>query len=185
MKKKLLFACVAAGLSSAAMSADIVHQSFDDVDFETMRLSTDESGYTRVPLELANTYGSDSYETITLDRKIAELVRLRVGQMDQCDYCVVFHTQDALEAGIPQVKVSSLPTWRQSGLFTEQERAALAYAEALSSLDDDAIQGAYDGLDTVGFSNVEKEEITMCTILMNVWSRMFLAQGKTSVSDAE
>lgn len=185
MKRRIITAMLATGLSSSAMGADIVHQSFGKIEFETTRLNTNESDYTRIPLELANTYGSNSYETLALDRQVAELVRLRVSQLDRCDYCVVFHTQDALEAGVPQVKVSSLPTWRQSGLFSEKERAALAYAEALSSLDNDAIQGAFDGLDEAGFSNVEKEELTMTTILMNVWSRMFLAQGKTSVVGTE
>ena len=59
----------------------------------------------------------------------------------------------------------------------------MGYAEAVSSLDHEAIQGAYDKLESVGFTVVEKEELTNITILMDVWSRVFLAQGKMSYVD--
>jgi len=177
--KKIALGLAAGVLAGAAGAADIVHQSFGEIAFKTERLSSNESDYLKLPNAWAKAYGSFN-KSLKLSPQIAEMVRVRVGQMNRCDYCNVFHTNDALEVGIVPAKVHSISTWRTSGLFSDKERAALAYAEALSSLDHEAMPAAYQQLDAVGFSAVEKEEITNCALLMDVWARVFLAQGKTS-----
>ncbi len=179
IKPILAAGCFAMGLAGTAGAADIVHQSFGSVGFTTARISTNESNFLKLPNEWAKTYGSYN-KSLAVPPQIAEMVRLRVSQMNQCDYCSVFHTKDALETGLVPPKVYSIATWRSSGLFSKKERAALGYAEALSSLDGEAIQGAYENLEAVGFTVIEKEELTNITILMDVWARVFLAQGKTS-----
>jgi len=64
--------------------------------------------------------------------------------------------------------------------FFRRKKAALFYVEKLSNLNQDGIQKAYDGLNENGFTKADQEELTNCVILMEVWSRVFLAQGKTS-----
>ncbi|WP_417661181.1 carboxymuconolactone decarboxylase family protein [Pseudomonas sp.] len=180
MRKTItLAACILAGAIGTANAADIVHQSFDDIAFKTTRLSSNESGYLKLPTQWAKDYGSFN-KSLKLAPQIAEMVRLRVSQVDNCNYCVVFHTNDALETGIAPAKVNSIATWRSSELFSDKERAALAYAEALAKVDHAAMPAAYAQLDAVGYSATEKEEMTNSAILMSVWSRIFLAQGKTS-----
>lgn len=174
-----LAACLLAGFVGTASAADITHQSFDNIAFKTTRLSTNESNYLKLPTQWAKDYGSRN-KSLKLAPQIAEMVRLRVGQVDNCNYCVIFHTKDALDSGIAPAKVSSISTWRRSELFSDKERAALAYAEALAKVDNAAMPVAYAQLDAVGYSATEKEELTNCAILMSVWSRLFLAQGKTA-----
>lgn len=159
----------------------ITERSFGNVGFKLNRISTNETDYLKLPNAWAAAYGSDSYKDLKIDRQIAELVRLRVSQLDHCNYCEIFHSKAALDAGISEAKIFALSSWTQSDLFTPKEKAALLYAEALSTLNQDDIQKAYDGLTGNGFSNAEKEELTNCVILMDVWSRVFLAQGKISV----
>lgn len=174
-----LATCVLASIAGTTNAADIVHQSFGDIAFKTTRLTTNESKFLELPTQWAKAYGSNN-TSLKLAPQIAEMVRLRVSQVDNCNYCTVFHTRDALESGIAPAKVYALATWRSSELFSDKERAALAYAEALAKLDNSAMPAAYAQLDKVGYSAVEKEELTNCAILMSVWSRVFLAQGKTS-----
>lgn len=181
--KKMTTVLVTCLIAGAVGAADIVHQQIGTIAFKTTRLSSNESNYLKLPVAWAESYGSFN-KSLKLPPQTAEMVRLRVGQMDRCDYCTVFHTRDALAAGVEPAKVSSIANWRSSGAFSDKERAALAYAEALSSLDQGAISAAYQQLDTVGYSAVQKEELTNVTILMNVWSRIFLAQGKQSYIEA-
>jgi AhpD family alkylhydroperoxidase len=159
----------------------ITERSFGSVGFKLNRISTNETDYLKLPEAWAAAYGSESYKSLKIDRQIAELARLRVSQLDRCNYCEIFHSKAALDAGIPEAKIFALSSWRQSELFTAKEKAALLYAEALSTLNQDDIQKAFDGLTSNQYTNAEKEELTNCIILMDVWSRVFLAQGKVSV----
>lgn len=177
----LLFLSLIINNAMAQTKPLITERSFGDIGFELSRINTNESGWTKLPIEWAKTYGSDSYASLKIDRKIAEMARLRVAQLDNCNYCVIFHTKAALDAGIAEPKVYAISAWRESKLFSDKEKAALEYAEALSALDQPKIQGAFEQLNKLGFTTVEKEELTMSIILMSVWSRVFMAQGKTSV----
>ncbi|WP_339514586.1 carboxymuconolactone decarboxylase family protein [Pseudomonas sp. RL_15y_Pfl2_60] len=181
MKNKTvtLAACILTIAAGSAGAADIINQNFGDIAYKTTRLSTNESNYLDLPTQWAKAYGSFN-KKLKLAPQIAEMVRLRVGQIDNCNYCNVFHTRDALETGMSPAKVYAISTWRSSELFSAKERAALAYAETLAKVDNAAMPEAYAQLDKVGYSAVEKEELTNCAILMSVWSRLFLAQGKTS-----
>ena len=167
-------------ISCAHAQAPITERSYGDVAFKLQRLSSNESNYLKLPNAWAASYGSDAYKTLGVDRKIAQLVRLRVSQLKNCNYCEITHSTEAFNAGLSKEAVYSVASWRQSELFSAKEKAALFYAEALSNLNQDDIQKAYDGLNENGFTKADQEELTNCVILMEVWSRVFLAQGKTS-----
>ncbi|MFG6656651.1 carboxymuconolactone decarboxylase family protein [Scandinavium sp. M-37] len=159
---------------------DITERNYDDVIFKNTRLSSNQTEYLTIPTELAHAYGSDSTTLHHLDKDLAELVRLRIGQIDQCNYCVILHTKQTETLGISPSKVASLSTWPQSNLFSGKEKAALKYAESLSTLQHNEIQADYDQLLTLKFTSPEIEELTNVVILMDVWSRIFMAQGKIS-----
>jgi AhpD family alkylhydroperoxidase len=69
-----------------------------------------------------------------LDPSVRELVKLRVSQINQCVHCCDLHSHDALDQGEPLDRLLQLVAWRESALFTPVERAALAYAEAATTL---------------------------------------------------
>ncbi|MFI7320347.1 carboxymuconolactone decarboxylase family protein [Streptomyces venezuelae] len=80
-----------------------------------------------------------------LDRILVELVNLRVSQLNGCAYCLDVHTRAALRAGETTRRLGTLAAWRDTELFTERERAALALAEATTHPADAAAQErAYD-----------------------------------------
>ncbi|TWV55697.1 carboxymuconolactone decarboxylase family protein [Streptomyces misionensis] len=79
-----------------------------------------------------------------LDRRLVELVNLRVSQLNGCAYCLKVHTAAALRAGETAQRLGVLAAWRDTELFTPGERAALALAESVTHPADAAAQeGAY------------------------------------------
>ena len=79
----------------------------------------------------------------TLPRSTQELVELRASQVNGCGYCVDAHTKELAAAGEPAVRINLVAAWRESTVFTEAERAALALAEEGTRLAD-AHQGVSD-----------------------------------------
>ncbi|MER5428598.1 carboxymuconolactone decarboxylase family protein [Streptomyces sp. NPDC002588] len=77
-----------------------------------------------------------------LDRALVELVNLRVSQLNGCAFCLDVHTKAALRAGEDTRRLGVLAAWRDTGLFTAPERAALALAEATTTPSDAAAQEA-------------------------------------------
>ncbi|WP_420036892.1 carboxymuconolactone decarboxylase family protein [Streptomyces sp. cg28] len=77
-----------------------------------------------------------------LDRRLVELVNLRVSQLNGCAYCLNVHTRAALRAGETTQRLGVLAAWRDTEVFTNRERAALALAEATTSPADAALQSA-------------------------------------------
>lgn len=117
---------------------------------------------------------------LTLDRRLAELLRLRVSQINSCTYCLDLHHRVAREVGIPEAKIRLLTAWWETGLYTDAERAALAYAEALTRISDttvgQAFQQHHDSL-ARHFGESEMLEIVGVVLNMNLWTRLQLAQG--------
>ena len=72
-----------------------------------------------------------------LPREAVELLSLRISQINRCTYCLDLHGRQAIEAGVPVRKLHLLPAWREAGMFTVLERAALDIAEAVTLLPDD------------------------------------------------
>jgi AhpD family alkylhydroperoxidase len=127
--------------------------------------------------------GADAFgytADLRIDRGLAQLLRLRVSQLNHCTYCLNLHYEAARDAGIPQAKIDTLTAWWETELHSEAEQAALRYAEALTRAADsdrDAeFQRFHDGL-AEHFSREEILEIVAVVINMNVWTRIKLAEG--------
>jgi AhpD family alkylhydroperoxidase len=123
---------------------------------------------------------------LTLDRQLAQLLRLRVAQVNNCTYCLDVHHRAAREAGIPQAKVECLTAWWETQLFSAAERAALEYAESLTRAADTSVRQAFqqyhDNLAT-HFDEAAMLEIVAVVINMNIWARLKLAQGAMPTPD--
>lgn len=71
---------------------------------------------------------------LDVDPKLVELVNIRVSQINGCHYCLDVHTRRSRAAGETDRRLTVLPAWRETDLFSEQERAALDFAEAVTEL---------------------------------------------------
>src|SRR5262245_27919342 len=150
----------------------------DDVQVENRRLDTSEND---ALIEMAR-MGADAFgytADLRIDRQLAQLLRLRVSQLNNCTYCLNLHYQAARAAGIPRAKIGTLTAWWETELYSEAERAALRYAEALTRAADTdrdaAFQRFHDAL-AENFSPEQMLEI-VGVVNMNVWTRIKLAEG--------
>ena len=125
---------------------------------------------------------------LALDRRVAELLRLRVAQINNCTYCLDLHHRRARDVGIPEAKIRLLTAWWETLLFTDAERAALEYAEALTRVADTTVGQAFQRHhDTLSrhFGTTEMLEIVGVVVNMNVWTRLQLAQGAMPMTDED
>ena len=151
----------------------------DDVRVEKRRLDASENdaliGIARMGAD-AFGYTADP----RIDHQLAQLLRLRVSQLNNCTYCLNLHYQAAREAGIPRAKIDTLSAWWETELYSEAEQAALRYAEALTRAadtdQDAAFQRFHDAL-AENFSPEQMLEIVGVVVNMNVWTRIKLAEG--------
>lgn len=126
----------------------------------------------------ADTFGYRA--ELSVDRELAQLLRLRVAQINNCTYCLNLHYQAGRDAGIPQAKLDTLSAWWETRLFSSPERVALGYAEALTRIGDATVasrfQPHHDELAET-FSTDQILDIIGIVINMNVWTRLKLAEG--------
>ena len=144
------------------------------VTFENTRFDPDLIGFHAIARQMAASVGYTA--DLSVDAGLAQLLRLRVAQLNPCAYCLILHTKAALDRGIGAEKVAHLPAWRESTMFTDAERCALAYAEALTAYDIAAFPARHAVL-TSHFDETAIAEIAAIVINMNVWTRLKLAQG--------
>jgi AhpD family alkylhydroperoxidase len=106
-----------------------------------------------------------------IDPQLAELVKVRVSQINKCSYHLHLHTRYALIAGESELRLTMLAAWRESPLYNDRERAALAWAEALTCLPE---KGAPDDLYAelaFHFTPEEQVKLTMAIAVINAWNR--------------
>lgn len=146
------------------------------VEFHDVRLSPDLNGLDGIAREMAHQFGYTA--EVSVPRRLANLLRLRVAQLNPCSYCLILHTRVALESGLDGALVAHLPSWRESGMFDATEMAALDYCEALTAFDLQRFDAAHRAL-ALQVGAAEIADIAAVVINMNVWTRLKLAQGAT------
>lgn len=107
-----------------------------------------------------------------LDKELVELVKARASQINGCAYCLQLHLNWARKAGVPQSRLDRLAVWRDAPDFTDRERAALAWTEALTDLSRrDELESARQAL--VGaFSAEQLLRLTVAIAVINAWNRI-------------
>ena len=117
-----------------------------------------------------------------IEQYLVELIKLRASQINGCAFCVDMHTADAIKAGESSRRLHGVAVWRETPFFTERERAALAWTEALTRLPDThAPDSDYEAL-RAQFSEAEMVNITLAIATINCWNR--LAVGFRSMPPA-
>lgn len=110
-----------------------------------------------------------------LEKGLTELVKLRASQINGCAFCLKFHLGLARKAGVTQDKLDLLATWWDADLFSEREKAALAYAEALTTLEGDAASDEVWAAVRAVFSDDEALFLTVSIATINAWNRIGIA----------
>lgn len=114
-----------------------------------------------------------------LDKNLVNLVNLRASQINGCAYCIDLHTADLRKAGETDRRLATLGVWHETPLFTERERAALAWTEALTQVaQTHAPDAAYEAL-RAQFSDTEQVDLTMAICAINSWNRLSIGFRKT------
>lgn len=117
---------------------------------------------------------SEAIHTSGVDPKLLELIFLRVSQINGCAFCVDMHSHDLLKSGEDQQRLNTLAAWREIAFFTEQERAALNWAERFTDLQkqDGEKEDAAFALMKEHFSESEIANITFAVAIINAWNRL-------------
>lgn len=108
----------------------------------------------------------------TIDPKFRALIELRVSQINGCVYCVDLHTREARSAGETQQRLDCLVVWRESQIFKAQERAALAWAEALTRVSEAGTPHPLYEAVLAHFTPEEVVDLTLIIAQMNAWNRL-------------
>lgn len=107
---------------------------------------------------------------------LLNLVYLRVSQINGCAYCIDMHTRDLMKSGMSHEKITLLPVWREATeLFSEQERAALAWCETVTNVSQTAVPDAEYEAAKSQFSEKELVDLTIAIGLMNAYNRMAIS----------
>lgn len=113
-----------------------------------------------------------------LEKPLTELVRLRASQINGCAYCVDLHSSDARKAGESERRLATLVVWRESPLFTERERAALEWTEALTLVAQTHVPDEVWERVQPHFTPEEQVDLTLLVTTINAWNRFAIAFRK-------
>jgi AhpD family alkylhydroperoxidase len=110
-----------------------------------------------------------------LDRSLLELVKMRASQINGCAFCLDMHSKDARAAGETEQRLYALSAWRETPFFTERERAALAWTEAVTRVSESHMPD--ETYETVREHFTEKElvDLTLTIVAINGWNRLAIS----------
>lgn len=107
-----------------------------------------------------------------LEESLMELVKIRASQINGCAFCLHMHTTEAREKGETEERIYLLDAWRESPLYSERERAALAWTETLTLVSEShAPDDVYQQL-KAQFSEEEQVALTLLIVAINGWNRI-------------
>lgn len=110
-----------------------------------------------------------------LDHSLLDLIKLRVSQINGCAYCIDMHSKDLRAAGETEQRLYLLDAWRESPFYSERERAALTWAEAVTMITEGHVPDeVYDEVKNQ-FSEAELANLTLAVVAINGWNRLSIA----------
>ncbi len=108
----------------------------------------------------------------SIEHSLYELVKTRASQINGCAYCLDMHTRDARKAGETEQRLYVLSAWRDTPFFTERERAALEWTEALTQISQNHISDELYERVKAHFNDRELVDLTMAIVVINGWNRL-------------
>ncbi len=115
-----------------------------------------------------------------IEASLRELVRLRVSLVNGCEFCVRFHTAELKKVNETAERIAGLEDWPNSELFSKRERAALAWAEAVTNIQDGHAPDTVYQAVREQFTDVETVNLTLLIATINTWNRISIALGTHS-----
>jgi AhpD family alkylhydroperoxidase len=111
----------------------------------------------------------------SLDAVLLGLVDLRASQLNRCGFCIGMHTQELKHANEPDSRINAVANWRESNAFTPRERAALAWTEEITNIQDGhASDEAYAAVSEF-FKDKDLVDLTFAIATINAWNRLAIA----------
>jgi len=109
---------------------------------------------------------------------LREMIKIRASQINGCAYCIDMHTQEALKLGENQRRIFALSAWKESPLFTEEERAVLQLTEEVTLISKDALSDETYNKVLKFYGENELAQILMQVIIINMWNRMAVSTNQ-------
>jgi AhpD family alkylhydroperoxidase len=119
---------------------------------------------------------SQAVEKTGLSPQLVDLVYYRVSQLNGCAFCLDMHSKDLRARGETEQRLYMISAWREAPhLYSDRERAALAWAEAVTRLENQEVPDAVYGAASQKFSEVELAQLTLAIVAINGWNRFNVA----------
>lgn len=132
--------------------------------------------YQKMPEALKGMFELEKYLAASgLEHSLRELVKLRASQINGCAYCIDMHTKDARIAGETEQRLYALSAWRETPFYSDRERAALEWTEALTLLSESGVSDSLYEKARAHFSEEELVTLTMAVIAINGWNRLAIS----------
>jgi AhpD family alkylhydroperoxidase len=110
-----------------------------------------------------------------LEESLLELVKIRASQLNGCAWCLDMHTKDARAEGETEQRLYLVPVWREAPCYSERERAALAWTEAVTELPAGEVSDAVYAEVRHHFDEKQLVDLTLAVIAINGWNRLNIA----------
>ncbi|HTO71539.1 MAG TPA: carboxymuconolactone decarboxylase family protein [Myxococcota bacterium] len=110
-----------------------------------------------------------------LDERLLDLVRMRASQLNGCAYCLDMHSKDARAAGETEQRLYGLDAWREAPYYSDRERAALEWTEAVTLVADGHVCDEVFAGAREHFSEEELADLTLALIAINGWNRLCIS----------
>jgi len=110
-----------------------------------------------------------------LDHKLVLLMKMRASQINGCAYCLDMHSIDARAAGETEQRLYTLDAWRETPFFSDRERAALAWTEAITLVSETHVPDAVFEEVKKLFSDKEIIDLTIVVTTINMWNRLAIS----------
>ncbi|ABF11182.1 carboxymuconolactone decarboxylase family protein [Cupriavidus metallidurans] len=115
----------------------------------------------------------------SLEKSLVELIRLRASLINGCAYCIDLHTADARKGGEDDRRLATLSVWRETPFFTDRERAALAWTEAVTLVSQNHVPDEVWTAVRPHFDDAELVDLTLLISTINTWNRFAISFRKT------
>jgi len=119
-----------------------------------------------------------------LDHRLLHLVKLRASQINGCAFCIHMHATEARKDGETEMRLYMLNAWRESSLYSDRERAALAWTEALTLVAQTGAPDADFDLVKARFTPADQVALTMAIGAINTWNRLQVGFRAAHPADA-
>ncbi|MEO8820659.1 MAG: carboxymuconolactone decarboxylase family protein [Ginsengibacter sp.] len=135
--------------------------------------------YSLEPAALKALRGVEDYtKTSQLPALLRELIKIRSSQINGCAYCIDMHTEDAIKLGETPRRIFALSAWKESPLFSEEERAILQLTEEVTMISNHGVSDETYNTVLKFYSENQMAQILMQIVIINSWNRIAVSTNQ-------